>query len=58
MGLHEIIEAYEAGAMSGAEALELSGFMSLLDLYEAESDFRAILSWPARRLSENDNVRR
>lgn len=55
MSLLEIIEAYELGAISGAEALELSDYASLIDMYEAEADFRTILSWPDRCLPDNDN---
>jgi hypothetical protein len=55
MGLHEIIDAYEAGTMSVEDAIEHSGLPSVEEIYETETDIRTILSWAARASTGNDN---
>jgi hypothetical protein len=55
MGLHEIIDAYEAGRLSAEDAIKRAGLQSLAEIYEAEADIRTILSWAARAPNGNDN---
>lgn len=43
--------------MSADEALELSGCVTLLDIYQTEEDLRVILTWAGCQVSADDNRR-